>query len=78
MIKNFLNPEGHQIPFSYGHFTEGVDLAYWWSCIWKGFPLKKRNFFSTKCFNCCSTFTCYYYIVRHLEGGYWCVSYKVS
>ena len=31
VIKNFLNPEGHQNPISYGHFTEGGDFAYWWS-----------------------------------------------
>ena len=31
MIKNFLNPKEHQNPISYGHFTEGVDFAYWWS-----------------------------------------------
>ena len=44
VIKNFLNPEGHQntIPKyqSYCHFTEGVDFACWWSCIEKGLPLQ--------------------------------------
>ena len=44
MIKNFLNPQRHQNPFqwfkSYSHFTEGVDLAYWLSCIGKGLRLK--------------------------------------
>ena len=24
----------------YGHFTKGVDLAYWWSCIGKGLRLQ--------------------------------------
>ena len=40
MIKTFLNPEGHQNPFSYGHFTEQEVLAYWWSCIGKGLRLQ--------------------------------------
>ena len=30
-IKHFLNPGGHQWFKSNGHFTEGVDFAYWWS-----------------------------------------------
>ena len=25
---------------SNGHFTEGVDFAYWWSCIGKGLSLQ--------------------------------------
>ena len=37
MIKNFLNPKGHQKPLqwfkSYSHFTQELDLAYYWSCI---------------------------------------------
>ena len=39
MIKNFLNPKGHQNPFSCSIVTanllKGVDLAYWWGCIGK-------------------------------------------
>ena len=33
VIKTFLNSEGHQNRISYGHFSEGVDFAYWWSFI---------------------------------------------
>ena len=38
VIQNFLNPKGHQNPIrqwfkSDGHFTEGVDFAFWWSFI---------------------------------------------
>ena len=41
VIQNFLNPEGHQNRItSYGHFSEGVDFAYWWSCIGKGLRLR--------------------------------------
>ena len=41
VIKNFLNPEGHQNPISgYGHFTERVNLAYWWSFIGMGLRLQ--------------------------------------
>ena len=36
MIKNFLNPKGHQNPFSGSKVTKGLDLAYWQSCIGKG------------------------------------------
>ena len=27
-------------PSSYGHFSEAVDFAYWWSCIGKGLRLQ--------------------------------------
>ena len=37
MIKNLLNPEGHQNPIS---GSKGVDLAYWWSFIRKGLRLQ--------------------------------------
>ena len=41
MIKNFLNPRGHQNPFSGTKVkAEGADLAYWWSCIGKGLRLE--------------------------------------
>ena len=44
MIKNFLYPEGHpkflQWFKSYGHFTDRLDLAYWWSCIGKALRLQ--------------------------------------
>ena len=44
MIKTFLNPEGHHNPISgfksYGHFSEGLDFAYWWSFIGKGLRLQ--------------------------------------
>ena len=44
VIKNFLNPKEHQNPISgsksYGHFTEGVEFAYCWSCIGKGLRLQ--------------------------------------
>jgi hypothetical protein len=44
VIKNFLNPEGHQNSHqwfkSYSHFIEGVDFAYWWSCIGKVLRLR--------------------------------------
>ena len=38
VIKNFLNPEKHQNQWfkSYGHFTEVVDFAYWWSIRGEG------------------------------------------
>ena len=58
MIKNFLNPEGHQSPFSgssYGHFTEGVDLAYWWSLSGGGSALQPaqqaclNEYYKVKC-----------------------------
>ena len=39
VIKKFLNPKGHQNPIS-GHFTEGIDLAHWWSFIRKGLRLQ--------------------------------------
>ena len=32
--------KSHQWFNSYGHFTEGMDLAYWWSCIGKGLCLQ--------------------------------------
>ena len=34
LMKSFLNPEGHENRII-GHFTKGVDFAYWWSCIKK-------------------------------------------
>ena len=52
VIKNFLNPKGHQNRHwfkSYSHFDDSVDgeyFAYWWSCIWKGLRLH----ISTKAF----------------------------
>ena len=46
-IKNFVNPEraskSHHWFKSYGHFTEGLDFAYWWSCIGKGLRLQLRS-----------------------------------
>ena len=36
VVQTLPNPEGHHWFKSYGHFTEGVDFAYWWSCIGKG------------------------------------------
>ena len=53
VIKNFLNPKGHQNPTSaplqwftsYGYFTEGLDLAHWWSCIGKGLRLVLQIYF---------------------------------
>ena len=32
--------KSHQWFRSYDNFTEGVDLAYWWSCIGKGLRLQ--------------------------------------
>ena len=32
--------KSHQWFKSYSHFTEGVNLAYWWSCIGKGLRLQ--------------------------------------
>ena len=33
---------------NYGHFTEGVDFAYWWSFIWKVLRLQPaQHFFSS-------------------------------
>ena len=40
VIKNYLNPEGHQNPTSGSKVTaillKGVDFAYWWSFIGGG------------------------------------------
>ena len=51
-MKSFLNPEGHQNRISgskiNGHFTEGVDLANWWSCVGKGLHLQSAQ---QACFN---------------------------
>ena len=33
----------HQWYKSYGHFTEGVDFAYWWSFIGKGLCLQSAQ-----------------------------------
>ena len=44
VIKNFLNPKGHQNPISGSKdmaiLLKGMDLAYWWSCIGKGLRLQ--------------------------------------
>ena len=40
VIKNFLNPEGHQNSIIGSKVTEGVDFAYWWSFIGKGLRLQ--------------------------------------
>ena len=42
VIKNSLNPEGHQNPISGSKVMAIllVDLAYWWSCNGKGLPLQ--------------------------------------
>ena len=40
-FKKLLNLKGHHQWFrSNGNFTEGVDMAYWWSCIGKGLRLQ--------------------------------------
>ena len=39
-LKNSGPSKFHQWFKSYGHFTEGVDLAYWWSCIGKSLRLQ--------------------------------------
>ena len=51
VIKNFLNPEGHQNPISGSKITEvtkGVDFAYLWSFIGKGLRLQPAQ---QACFN---------------------------
>ena len=53
MIKNFLNPEGHQNPFSGSKvmaiLLKGMDLSNWWSCIGKGLRLQPAQ---QACFFC--------------------------
>ena len=38
--KSWRASKWHHWFTSYGHFTEAVDFAYWWSCIWKGLRLQ--------------------------------------
>ena len=48
-----MESQSHKWLKSYGSFTEGVDFAYWWSCIKKGLrPKLKPTIYSTS-FNCC-------------------------
>ena len=40
LSKSQRTSKSHQRVKSYGHFTEGVDFDYWWSCIRKGLCLQ--------------------------------------
>ena len=40
LSKSWRASKSHQWFKSYGPFTEGVDFAYWWSCIGKGLRLQ--------------------------------------
>ena len=43
LYKSRRERKSHQCFDSYSHFTEGVDFAYWWSCIWKGLRLQRAQ-----------------------------------
>ena len=64
VIKTLLNPEGHQNRMTgskvKGHFTEGVDSAYWWSCIGKGLRLQPAQ---QACFIVASIFGTLYVLI---------------
>ena len=55
LSKSWRASKSHQWFKSYGHFTEGVDFVYRWSCIGKGLRLQPAQ---QACFNIVPFFYC--------------------